>query len=85
MPRVVSYTLQPVTAAECVGVSVSRQNDGQGGTVLVCTFSFEIKDESGTVRDSGSCSAQLTPAQRTSLATFVTNVGVSLFNAEQNL
>lgn len=85
MTRVVSYTLQPVTAAECVGIGVTRQTDGQGGTVLVCTFSFEIKDAGGVVRETGSCSVQLTPAQRTSLAQFVTNVGTVLFNTEQNL
>lgn len=85
MPRVISYTLQPVTAAECTGVSITRQLDGEGGTVLVATFSFEIKDAGGVVRESASTSLQLTPAQRTTLANFVSNVAVPQFNTEQSI
>ena len=83
--RVVSYTLQPVTAAECSNISISRQLDGQGGTVLVATFSFEIEDAGGAVRETGTTAVQLTPAQRTSIANFVTSVAVPQFNAENNL
>lgn len=79
------YTLVPVTAADCVGISVARQSDGQGGTVIVTTFTFEVKDSGGVVRYQASASAQLTPAQRTSLATFITNVGAPLVNDAENL
>ena len=83
--RVVSYTLQPVTAAECTNISISRQLDGQGSTVLVATFSFEVKDEVGAMRESGTTAAQLTPAQRTSIANFVNSVAVPQFNTENDL
>lgn len=83
--RPVSYTLKPVTAAECTSIEITRQLDGQGGTVIVATFSFEIKDSNGTPREWASTSLQLTGPQRTSLSSFVTSVAVPQFNSEQNL
>lgn len=81
----VSYTLQPVTAANCLNVSVSRQTNGEGGTVLVTTFTFEVKDENGIVRETGATTIQLTPAQQSTLASFVTNNGVPAFNSQRGL
>jgi len=82
---VAGYTLVPVTAAETTGISVVRQTDGQGGFVLVVTFTFDVKDSTGEVRYSASTSTQLSGAQQASLATFVTNVGVPLINTQENL
>lgn len=81
----ISYTLRPVTAADCLSVSVSRQTNGQGGTVLVATFTFEVKDTNGAVRETGATTIQLTPAQASSLATFITNNGVPAFNTQRGL
>lgn len=83
--RPVSYTLKPVTAAECTSITITRQSDGDGGTVIVATFAFEIKDASGLVREHAATSLQLTGPQRTSLSNFVTSVAVPQFNSEQNL
>lgn len=80
-----SYTLVPVTAADCSSISVQRQSDGAGGTVIVETFVFDTKDSAGVVRGSVSVSTQLTPAQRSTLGTHITNVGVPLANAAANL
>jgi len=79
------YTLVPVTAADCVSMTISRQSDGQGGTVIVTTTTFEVKDSQGTVRYTASVSHQLTPAQRTSLGTFISNVHVPLLNGQESL
>jgi len=85
MPRVVSYTIQPVTATELKGIALSRQTDGQGGTVLVATGNFEMKRDGGAVVGEGSVSIQLTPAQRTSIANFATSVLVPAFNSQEGL
>lgn len=82
---VVNFTLKPVTASDCLSVSVIRQTNGQGGTVLVTTFTFEVKDAGGVVRETGATSLQLSPAQASSLATFITNNGVPAFNTKRGL
>ena len=82
---VAGYTLVPVTAANVTSMSISRQSDGQGGTVIVVTSTFEVKDNGGVVRYSASVAQELTPAQRTSLGTFVTNTTVGLLNTQENL
>ncbi len=84
MPRLVQYTLQPVTAADCTSGAVVR-----GGDVLpaplMATYTFEIKDENGLVRETHSTSELLTSAQRTSLINLVTAVGVPKCNTEKTL
>ena len=85
MPRVVSYTIQAVTATELKGISISRQTDGQGGTVLIATGNFEMKRDGGAVIGEGNVSVQLTPAQRTSIASFATSVLVPAFNVQEGL
>lgn len=81
----VSYTLQPVTASDCIGISVTKQTDGEGGSVLVTTFTFAVRDENGIIRETGATTMQLTPAQQATLATFVTNNGVPAFNTQRGL
>lgn len=85
MPRTVSYTIQAVTAAELTGINITRQTDGQGGTVLIATDSFEEKDGSGNLVGHGSVSVQLTSGQRTSIANFATSVLVPAFNLQEGL
>lgn len=85
MPRVVTYTIQPVTASECKAINVSRQSDGDGGTVIVETATFEMKDAGGNVVLEGQVSVQLTPAQRTALASHITSVLVPAFNTKEAL
>lgn len=82
---VVNYTLQPVTAADCLSVMVTRQSNGQGGTVLVTTFTFEVKAAGGVVRETGATSLQLSPAQASALSSFVTSNGVPAFNTQRGL
>ena len=79
------YTLVPVTAGDCISMTVTRQSDGAGGTVIVTTTTFEVKDSTGAVRYTASVSHQLTTAQRTSLGQFINNVHVPLANAQENL
>lgn len=82
---VAGYTLVPVTAADVISMSIARQSDGAGGTVIVVSSTFEVKDTGGVVRYSATVAQQLTPAQRTSLGTFVTNTTVGLMNTQENL
>jgi hypothetical protein len=82
---VTSYTLVPVTAADVTNINLTRQTDGLGGTVIIATSTFEVKDTLGAVRYTATISQQLTPAQRTSLGTFVTNTTVPLLNSQENL
>lgn len=86
MPKVVpGYTIQSVTAAECKGITFSRQTDGSGSTVVVATGEFEMKDEQARVVGSGSVSLQLSAAQRTQLNTFVTANLAPAFNSQEGL
>lgn len=79
------YTLVAVTAADVTSMTVTRQSDGQGGVAIVVTWSYEVKDSTGTVRYTSSVSTELTPAQRTQLLNFSNAVGIPLANAQENL
>jgi len=82
---VAGYTLVPVTAAEATAIGITRQSDGQGGTAIVVTWTFEVKDSDGTVRYSTTVSKELTAGEKSQLATFTTNAGVPLANSQENL
>lgn len=83
MPILVQYTLQPVVAADCTSVAVVRVG-GSGGP-LMATYTFEVKDENGVVRESLTTSEQLTAGQRTALINLVNTVGVPKANGERGL
>lgn len=77
-------TLQPVTADECLSYSMTRQSDGAGGFVRVVTTTFEIKDETGVVRETETVGDQLTTGESNALNGDI-NKFRDLANAAANL
>lgn len=82
MPKVVSYTLQPVTAVNCAGLHISSTD---GGVTLTSEAYFGIKDENGIVRMNTNSILTLTPAQRTAILNFITSNHVPDVNTKEGL
>lgn len=74
------YTLATITSAECTGISVARQSDGAGGFVRIVTATFEIKDETGVVREQVTVSKQLTTGESNAL-----NGAINVLKDEANV
>jgi hypothetical protein len=84
-PITVNYTLQPVTAANCIALHMTRETDGAGGTVLVGSWTFEIVNENGVVRETITASKELTTGERNALNGQISSTGVPLANAQRGL
>jgi hypothetical protein len=78
LPRVVSHTVQAVTASEIQQIVIRRKSDG----TLQAVGYFDLKDGGGNVVGSDSVAVDLNGAQTTSIASFATSVLVPAMNAQ---
>jgi hypothetical protein len=78
LPRVVSHTVQAVTASEIQQIVIRRKSDG----TLQAVGYFDLKDGGGNVVGNDSVSVDLNGAQTSSIASFATSVLVPAMNAQ---
>ena len=86
MPRLVeAYTIQDPTVSSVVTLALSRQSNGAGSFVTVCSAAYELVDENDNVVVNNSLSLQLSGAQSAAIASFITTHILPLIEAENNL
>lgn len=82
LPQVVSHTIQAVTVADLMAINITRQTNGEGGTAILATGVFDLKDGNGNIVDTGTVTVTLTAGQVTSLNSFSNAVLVPAMNAQ---
>lgn len=86
MPRVVpSSTIQDPTPSSVVELRLSRQTNGAGSFVTVCTASYELLDEGNNVVVRDSVSLQLSAGQSSTIASFIASNILPLIESANNL
>lgn len=78
LPRVVSHTVQAVTASDITLISITRTAAGR----VDATAHFDLKDAGGVVVDQGSFTTTLEGAPLTSLVNFINANFVPGMNAQ---
>jgi hypothetical protein len=82
MPIVITYTLQAVTATDMNQIVIRPGN--VAGEIIANGY-FDVKDAGGVVREQGSVSVNLNPAQKTALISFINANIVPAFNSQRGL
>ena len=85
MPRAVSYTIQDPTTADVKSLTITRQSNGAGAFVLVCTAYYELRDATGAVVVTGTVSTQLNASQASAIGSFVTSNVLPLIVTQEGL
>lgn len=88
MPRVVpGYTIEDVTSADFSGITITKQSDGAGGSVLMATGSYKVRTNPANASTPdqrfSSVTVTLSAAQATALRTFITNNLVAPANQQE--
>lgn len=78
LPRVISHTIQAVTANDIQQIVILRKSDNS----LQAVGYFNLKDGSGNVVGNDSVAVDLNGAQTTSIGSFATSVLVPAMNAQ---
>lgn len=79
---VVSYTLRQVTINDMTELEIRRGNEP--GQILAVGY-FEVKDTTGSVRETGTAAIELTTPQANTIVSFINSSVVPAFNTQRGL